>query len=189
MFRSRPQGDTLPDHRSAAHEARARPPRTASRGAMIRRRPHKGRLTLLILLAVGGCGGDDATGPGENPTANPDFMVGDWLATSLLLTSKANPEVAVDLSNLGARFTRSVQPSGRYLAILEGYGQASSESGVLTVDGQTVIFKRTLPSPEESRAQWQRGGTSVTLEGDSEFDFNSDLTPEEATLRTVLVPL
>ena len=37
-------------------------------------------------------------------------------------------------------------------------------------------------------AQWQRDGTSVTLEGDSEFDFNSDLTPEEAMLRTAFVP-
>ena len=156
---------------------------------MIRRHRRKDRLTLLILLAVGGCGVEEATGPGQSTTANPDFMVGDWLATSLLLTSKANTEVAVDITSLGARFTLSVQPSGRYLAILEGYGQSSSESGVLTVEGQTVIFKRTLPSPDESRAQWERDGTSVTLEGDSEFDFNSDLTPEEATLRTVLVPL
>ena len=37
-------------------------------------------------------------------------------------------------------------------------------------------------------AQWQRDGTSVTLEGDSGFDFNSDLTPEEAMLRTAFVP-
>ena len=51
---------------------------------MIQRHAHKGLLTLLILLAVGGCGGEDATGPGQIPTANPDFMVGDWLATSLL---------------------------------------------------------------------------------------------------------
>jgi len=41
-------------------------------------------------------------GPGEGPTANPDFMVGDWLATSMLLTSKANPEVSVDLTTPGA---------------------------------------------------------------------------------------
>ena len=148
----------------------------------------KGPLTLLLLLAVCGCGGQDATGPEPNPTANPDFMVGSWLATSMLLTSKANPEVAVDLIQLGATFTLSVEPSGRYLAILEGYGQSSSESGRLTVEGPLVIFMRSLPTPDESSAQWERNGTSVTLEGDSEFDFNSDLTPEEATLRTVLVP-
>ena len=51
-----------------------------------------------------------------------------------------------------------------------------------------MIFMRSLPTPDVSRAQWQRDGTSVTLEGDSEFDFNSDLTPEEAMLRTVFVP-
>jgi hypothetical protein len=155
---------------------------------MIQRQPRSGRLALCLLLAICGCGGDDSTGPGEAPTANPDFMVGDWLATSMLLTSKANPEVSVDLTTLGAVFSLSVQPSGRYTAIVEGYGQSSSESATLTVEGPTVIFMRTLPTPDESRAQWQRDGTSVTLEGDSEFDFNSDLTPEEAMLRTVFVP-
>ena len=71
---------------------------------------------------------------------------------------------------------------------MEGYGQSSSESGTVTVEGPTVIFMRSLPTPDVSRAQWQRDGTSVTLEGDSEFDFNSDLTPEEAMLRTAFVP-
>ena len=156
---------------------------------MIHRQPRSGRLALFLLLAICGCGGDDSTGPGGGPTANPDFMVGDWIATSMLLTSKANPEVSVDLTTLGARFSLSVQPSGRYTIIVEGYGQSSSESGTLTVEGPIVIFMRTLPTPAEDRAQWQRDGTSVTLEGDSEFDFNSDLTQEEAMLRTVFVPL
>ncbi len=71
---------------------------------------------------------------------------------------------------------------------MEGYGQSSSESGTVTVEGPTAIFMRSLPTPDVSRAQWQRDGTSVTLEGDSEFDFNSDLTPEGAMLRTVFVP-
>jgi hypothetical protein len=157
---------------------------------IIHRQPRSGRLALFLLLAICGCGGgDDSTGPVETPTANPDFMVGEWLATSMLLTSKANPEVSVDLTTLGARFNLSVQPSGRYTAIVEGYGQSSSESGTVTVEGPTVIFRRSLPTPDVSRAQWQRDGTSVTLEGDSEFDFNYDLTPEDAMLRTVFVPI
>lgn len=69
---------------------------------MIHRQPRGGRLALFLLLVICGCGGDDSTGPGEGPTANPDFMVGDRLATSMLLTSKANPEVSVDLTTLGA---------------------------------------------------------------------------------------
>lgn len=69
---------------------------------MIHRQPRGGRLALFLLLVICGCGGDDSMGPGEGPTANPDFMVGDWLATSMLLTSKANPEVSVDLTTPGA---------------------------------------------------------------------------------------
>ena len=63
------------------------------------------------------------------------MMVGEWIAESMVVTSKANPEVAPDITVFGATFTLSVQPSGRYLAILAGYGQSSSESGALTVEG------------------------------------------------------
>ena len=115
-------------------------------------------------------------------------MVGEWIAESMVVTSKANPEIAPDITDFGATFTLSVQPSGRYLAILAGYGQSSSESGVLTVEGQYVIFMRQLPGPEESRALWERAGSSVILEGDTNFDFNLDGTMEEATLRTEIVP-
>ena len=81
----------------------------------------------------------------------------------MVVTSKANPEVAPDITQppSNATFTLSVQPSGRYLAILAGYGQSSSESGVLTVEGQYVIFMRQLPSPEESRARLLGAGRFV----------------------------
>ena len=142
-------------------------------------------ITALFFASLAlGCGGGDSTGP----TLNPDFMVGDWMATSMVVTSKADPEVSPDITEFGATFTLSVQPSWRYLAILEGFGQASSESGTLTVDGEWVVFMRELPSPDESRARWERLGSSVILEGDTEFDFNLDGTAEAATLRTTLVP-
>ena len=104
------------------------------------------------------------------------------MAESLVMTSVANPEVVTDLVALGAVFTLSVQPSGRYTAILEGFGQSSSEFGRLTVDGEYVVL---MP---ESRALWERVGDSVILEGDSDFDFNLDGTTEPATLRQVLIP-
>lgn len=106
----------------------------------------------------------------------------------MVVTSLADPDVSPDITEFGATFTLSVQPSGRYLAILEGFGQASSESGTLTIDGEWVVFMRELPSPDESRARWERIGSSVILEGDTEFDFNLDGTAEPATLRTTLVP-
>ncbi len=141
----------------------------------------------MLAFVASGCGGDDDS---TGPQVNPDFMVGEWIAESMVVTSKANPEVAPDITQppSNATFTLSVQPSGRYLAILAGYGQSSSESGVLTVEGQYVIFMRQLPSPEESRARWERADSSVILEGDTDFDFNLDGTTEPATLRTEIVP-
>ena len=115
-------------------------------------------------------------------------MVGDWLAESLAMTSVANPDLTVELDTLGAVFTLSVQPSGRYTAILEGFGQSSSEFGRLTVDGMYVILSPEVPLGPPSQALWERVGDSVILEGDSEFDFNLDGTPEAATLRQLLVP-
>ena len=148
-------------------------------------------LVVMGIVAIGaiGCGSD----PTE-PEFNPDFMVGDWLADSLVMTSMANPEVVADLTALGAVFTLSVQPSGRYTAILEGFGQSSSESGRLTVDGAYVVLMPESPSGPESpcgsewASPWKRVGQSVILEGESEFDFNLDGTTEPATLRQVLIP-
>jgi hypothetical protein len=97
--------------------------------------------------------------------------------------------VTADLLELGAVFTLSVQLSGRYLAILEGFGLSSSESGKLTVDGADVVFMpESPPGLPESRAVWERVGDSVILEGDSDFDFNLDGTTEPAKLRQVLIP-
>ncbi len=113
-------------------------------------------------------------------------MVGDWLAESMVVTSVANTEVIADLVALGATFTISVQPSGRYTAILEGYGQSSSESGRLTVDGPEVVLMPLVGAP--IRAAWERVDDAVILVGPTVWDFNLDSSTEAGTLRQVLVP-
>ena len=151
---------------------------------------NRSRLLVLASAVVFGAATVVAAGCGDDPSGpdlNPDFMVGDWLADSLELTSLANPDVTERLDTL-AVFTLSVQPSGRYTAILEGFGQSSSEIGKLTVDGADVVFMPESPAGPESRALWERVGDSVILEGESEFDFNLDGMPEAATLRQVLIP-
>ena len=142
-------------------------------------------LVVMGIVTIGaiGCGSEPI-----EPEYDPDFMVGDWLAESLVMTSVANPEVVTDLVALGAVFTLSVQPSGRYTAILQGFGQSSSEFGRLTVDGASVVLMPESPPGPESRALWERVGESVILEGDSDFDFNLDGTTEPAMLRQVLIP-
>jgi hypothetical protein len=137
----------------------------------------------LALIGALACGG----GPTE-PLLNPSFMVGEWLADSLVMTSSTNPETVLDLAAAGAVFTLSVQPSGRYTAILTGFGQSSSEAVKLTVDGDQVVLMPESPPAPESRAVWERLGESVVLVGDSDFDFNGDGTNEAASLRQVLIP-
>jgi hypothetical protein len=140
-------------------------------------------LASAVVIGAVRCGNYPA-----GPDLNPDFMVGDWSAASLVMTSAANPAVTADLRALGATFTLLVEPSGRYTAILEGFGQSSSEIGKLTVDGADVVLMPDSPPGPESRAQWERVGDSVILKGDSEFDFNLGGTTEPATLSQMLVP-
>ena len=152
---------------------------------------NRSRLLVLVSAVVIGAATIGAMACGSDPSGpdlNPDFMVGDWSADSLVMTSAANLAVTADLRALGAAFTFLVEPSGRYTAILEGFGQSSSEIGKLTVDGAEVVLMPESPAGPESRALWERVGNSVILEGDSDFDFNLDGTTEPATLRQLLVP-
>jgi hypothetical protein len=106
-------------------------------------------LVVMGILTIGAVGCGD--GPTE-PDFNPDFMVGDWLAESLVQTSVADPQVFTDLvADLGAVFTLSVQPSGRYMAILTGFGQSTSESGRLTIDDAFVILMPEVPPARHGR--------------------------------------
>ena len=144
------------------------------------------RAVVLFLVGVAVSCGGDSSGPSEAP--GPDFMVGDWMATVLVITSTVNPEVSVDLMAAGATFTLSVQPSGRYTAILAGFGQSSSESGMLSVEGPHVVFRRTIPSVDVARSTWVREGTDVVLTGPTVYDFNLDGMTEDGTIVVRLTP-
>ena len=146
-------------------------------------------LRLLVVTGIVAIGAIGCQGDPIEPEFNPDFMVGNWLADSLVLTNLANPEEFTDIvADLGAVFTLSVQPSGRYTAILTQTGQSSSESGRLTVDAEYVVLMPELPPGPESRSLWERVGDSVILEGESEFDFNRDGTDQPVMVRHVLIP-
>lgn len=142
-------------------------------------------LPSLLVLVAGCSGGDGGTDPGPGPD---NFLAGEWIATLMRATSVANPEIRADIIASGGEFTLSVQPSGRYTAILVAFEQSSSESGTLSIVGNEVVFNRTFPSPLVTRATWTRSGSTVTLNGPTEFDFNLDGTAEPATLETVLAP-
>jgi hypothetical protein len=158
-----------------------RPGHPLSTRVYARNRP---RLLAVIFVVLGG-----AIGCGSDPVdsvLNPDFMVGDWLAESQVVTSVADPQELADLTALGAVYTLSVQPSGRSTAISEGFGPPIAEFGNLTVDGPNVVF---IPEfGERSMALWEQVGDSVILTSGIDYDFNLDGTPEAATLRRVLIP-
>lgn len=144
-------------------------------------------LLVVVVLGLAACsGGDGGTDP--DPDSGGSFLTGEWIATLMRAQSVANPEARVDIIASGGEFTLSVQPSGRYTAILVAFGQSASESGTLSIVGNEVVFNRTFPSVLVTRATWTRSGPNVTLNGPTEFDFNLDGTAEPATLETVLAP-
>jgi hypothetical protein len=58
--------------------------------------------------------------------------------------------------------------------------QASTEIGWLSVSGNTVTMARDFPTRSRSNAVFVISGSRLTLDGDTEFDFNLDGTPEAA---------
>lgn len=132
---------------------------------------------VSLALLVAACGGDDILEP--DPALAP--FLGDWDGTSLVLTSVANPDVHPDLIELGATFALNVQPSGQYTAILLFAGQSQTEIGQLEVSGSTLTLRRDFPSSSTSTATYSFPNSDrLVLDGDSEFDFNLDGTPEPA---------
>jgi len=140
------------------------------------RRTGRGRGCLILTLwALASCGSD---GLEPDPALAP--FVGDWDATKLVLTSVANPDMHPDLIALGATFKLNVQPSGQYTAILIYAEQAATEIGTVSVAGNTLTLHRDFPSASTSAAVYALTGNRLTLDGDSEFDFNLDGTSEAA---------
>ena len=135
-------------------------------------------LIVALALTLGACGDDSGT----SVDAAVAPFVGDWEAQALVITSIANPEVAPDLVELGATFTLNVQPSGQYTGILIYLGQAQTEIGTISVSGSTLTLQRTFPSAETTPGTFQfLGDDRFTLDGDTEFDFNLDGSPEPAS--------
>lgn len=132
---------------------------------------------LVMIMALSGCGDDGATG--VDPAVEP--FVGDWDAQSLVLTSVADPNTAPDLVELGATFSLNVQPSGQYTAILIYLGQAQTEIGSVSVVGSTLTLNREFPDRGTTPGTFEFfGADRFILDGNTDFDFNLDGTPEAA---------
>ena len=135
----------------------------------------------FLLLACSG----DGTGPGKEL----DPLVGAWRAKVLLMTNKANPTIQVDLVQQGATFTLSILSTGQYSASLSAFGVSNTEVGNVTVAGNHVTIAPTSPEGPSLVATWSFQGSTLILDGDSEFDFNQDGIPEASIAHIELDPL
>ncbi len=139
---------------------------------------------MIVVAALLSACGDAAieADPGLAP------FVGDWVATELIVASPVAPDATLELIGLGSTFTINIQPSGLYTAILVFAGQGQTEIGQVSVSGgSTVILDREFPTPsrEISTFGFEHADCFI-LEGNTEFDFNLDGTPEPALVRFVL---
>ena len=143
--------------------------------------PRMSRLRFLVALvglaATAGCSGGDSIGPEESVA----FLVGDWDAQRFTVKSKANPEIAPELvGGLGASFSVSVEPSGTYTAILTYQGSPFTEIGVITVEGNEIVFNVSFPATDTNRSRFTLTEPRLVLVGDTEFDFDLNGKDEAA---------
>ena len=132
---------------------------------------HHLALAAALCGIVAGCGGGDAVGP----DAALAILVGDWQADRFVVTNKANANQAPELiHDLGAQFSLNVQPSGQYTAILAYQGTPITEIGTLEIVQGDVVFHVSYPAVETSRSRYTIANARLTLDGDTEFDFNAD---------------
>jgi hypothetical protein len=140
---------------------------------------------VMALLLLAGCGDSDSLGP----NASLSEFVGDWEATALILTSPVTASASADLIALGSTFNINVQPSGLYTAVLVFQGATSTEIGTLSRSGgNTVVLDRTFPTASKEISTYVFDGSDrLILDGDTQFDFNLDGTPDEALAHFELV--
>lgn len=146
--------------------------------------------SAIVLALVGWAIG--ALGCSEDPN-QPDReiapLVGTWRGRSMVLTNRANPQVRVDLIAQGAVFTLAVVGNGTYSATLSLFGQTNVETGTIAVRGNRVTITPTLPPGPPTTGTWKLEGTTLLLEGQTEFDFDLDGVREPAEIKMELAPL
>ncbi len=134
-------------------------------------------LGVALLVAVG-C--SDSTGP-----ASPSDFVGDWLASSYVVTNIANTSQSEDLIGLG--MTLSITFTETSYSGTAGFPGEATEtfSGTYTIDGNQLILNET-GELEPDTMTYALSGNTMTLSGDDEeYDFDDDGQDDPATFTMV----
>ena len=132
---------------------------------------------LLVTVAVG-C--SDSTSP-----ASPSDFVGDWLASSYVVTNIANTSQSEDLTALGITLSLMFTET-TYSGTASFPGElAETFSGTYTISGNELTLNET-GELEPDMMTYTLSGNTMTLTGnDDEFDFDNDGLDDPATFAMV----
>lgn len=137
----------------------------------------------LMILVLQACKSSSVT-----PDTSIEALVGDWDADAFVLTSVAHPDTTLDLIALGGTFTINVQPSGQYTAVLIVNGLPQTEIGQVSASGGTLTLKPSYPASADSTSgTYKIEGDRLTIDGETDFDFNLNGSTEPATVHIELL--
>ncbi|MCH8936230.1 MAG: lipocalin family protein [Gemmatimonadetes bacterium] len=138
-------------------------------------------VALFVAVAVGCSDSGDSTGP-----ASPSDFVGDWLASSYVVTSVANTSQTQDLTALGMTLAITFTET-TYSGSASFPGEVTETfSGTYTISGNQLTLNETGEGTPEIMT-YTLSGNTLTLSGDDEqYDFDDDGQDEPATFTTVL---
>ncbi len=133
---------------------------------------------LLVAVAVG-C--SDSTSP-----ALPSDFVGDWLASSYVLTNIANTSQSEDLIGLGMTLSITFTETS-YSGTADFLDEPTDMfSGTYTISGNQLILDE-VDQLEPDMMTYTLSGNTMTLAGnDEQYDFDNDGQEDPATFVMVL---
>ena len=140
-------------------------------------------IALLASVAVG-CSDSSTTGPdGE---ATPADLVGQWVASSYIVTSVADTSQSADLS-MDLTFTLTFTET-TYVGVWDFTGEPTENfSGTYTIGGQQLTLNETGEVDPELMT-YGLSGSVLTLSGDDSHDFSSGQgNPQEEPVTFVMV--
>ncbi len=137
-------------------------------------------VALLVAVAVGCSDSTDSTG-----VASPSDLVGDWLASSWVMTNVANTSQTEDLMALGATLSLTFTET-TYSGTASFPGEATEVfSGTYSIVGNQLTLTETGQVEPETMT-YILSGSTLTLSGEDAHDFDGDQQEDPATFVLVL---
>ena len=137
-------------------------------------------VALLVAVAVGCNDSGNSTGP-----ASPSDFVGDWLASSYVVTNVANTSQTVELTALGMAISITFTET-TYSGTASFPGEPTETfSGTYTINGNQLTLNETGQGTPETMT-YILSGSALTLSGEDTYDFDGDQQEDPVTFVMVL---